>query len=171
MRIISIFVSSLDGKITKSTLPPGKWASEEDQAFFKKALEENSLIVMGSGTFDPDYIKPQQGKLRIVLTRNPERYEQYKEVGQLEFSNEHPKELVSRLEKEGYTQMLLVAGSQVTTAFFEEKLVDELWLTLEPKMFGKGKQILTGEMEIDVKLYNIEQLNQHGTLLLQYEIL
>ena len=168
MKIISVFVSSLDGKITKGERSPSLWASEEDQEFFKKTLEENKCIVMGSGTFDARYIKSQEGKLRIVLTRNPEQYEKHKVSEQLEFSNENPRELAARLEKAGYTQMLLVAGSQVTTAFFKEKLIDELWLTLEPKMFGKGKQILTEEVEISLQLLEYKKLNEQGTMVLKY---
>lgn len=168
MKIISLLVASLDGKITKGDLSPSDWASKEDQEYFKKTLQENNLIVMGSGTFDPHFIKPQGGKLRIILTSHPELRKRYAIAGQIEFTDESPTELITRLEKDGFTQKLLVAGSKVTTDFFKQQLIDELWITIEPELFGAGKHILTEELDVQLELQETKQLNKQGTLLLKY---
>jgi dihydrofolate reductase len=97
---------------------------------------------------------------------------QHEVMGQLEFSNEEPKTLVEQLEKKGFKQMLLVSGRRVATNFFEEKLIDELWLTVEPRIFGIGDPLIDEkEFDIKMKLLSMEKLNDQGTILLKYKIL
>lgn len=178
MKIILVNVSSLDGRFTKWT---GKniyeWSSREDYEFFIKTRAENNLLVMGSATFDhvrkidKAGLKPEKERLRVILTKTPEKYKKFKVPGQMEFSSDSPKNLVKRLEKLGYTQMLLVSGGKVANSFFNEGLVDELWLTLEPQIFGSGKSIASGkDLNIKLKLNSIEKLNKNGTLLLKYTV-
>ncbi len=35
--------------------------------------------------------------------------------------------------------MLVVGGPHVATSFLKAQLIDELWLTIEPKIFGMGE--------------------------------
>lgn len=179
MKIILIDVSSLDGKLTKGHDENiYEWSSPEDFAHFQKTKEENNLLVMGSGTFDKvkdiekARLQAEERRLRIVLTSKPEKYQQYVVPGQLEFSKEKPKQLIERLEKCGYKQLLLVSGGNVATSFFKEKLIDELWLTIEPKIFGKGEPLVQEEQfDITLQLIKHKLLNKQGTLLLKYKIL
>ena len=107
-----------------------------------------------------------------TVAANPEKYKQFAVAGQLEFSDEKPKELIRRLEKQGYGQMLLVGGGKVATSFFEEELIDELWITIEPRIFGIGEPLVAEkEFDINLQLLNYEKLNESGTLLLKYRVI
>jgi len=179
MKIILIDVSSLDGKLTKwKGNDIYEWSSREDFMHFQKVKSENNLIVMGSGTFDKVRdienagLKPEKERLRIIMTAKPEKYRKYSVPGQMEFSDEAPVELVNRLEQQGYKQMLLVSGGKIATSFFKEQLIDELWLTIEPKIFGSGEPLVQeGAFDINLKLLAMQKLNSSGTLLLKYEVL
>ncbi len=171
MKIIFVAVTSLDGKMTRGDSPlVHEWSSDEDAFHFLQTRNEHSLIVMGSGTYD--IVKPlaEKARLRIVLTSKPERYANEMVPGQIEFSKESPAELVERLEDLGYEQMLLVAGQKVTTEFFKENLITEVWLTIEPKIFGAGNALVIERMEVDLQLLSIEKLNEQGTILLKYRV-
>jgi len=178
MKVILIDVSSLDGKLTKwSENNIYKWSSKEDFEHFQKVKSENNLLVMGSGTFEKVKdieiagLKAEKERLRIVLTKNPEKYKQFEVSGQLEFTNEKPKDLLSRFEKLGYKQMLLVSGGKLATSFFEENIIDELWLTIEPKIFGTGEPLVENKnFDINLRLLSIEKLNKQGTIVLKYEV-
>jgi len=129
---------------------------------------------MGSETYEAarKNIKIDGSQLRIILTRNPGRYSANAVPGKLEFSNESPQQLVKQLENKGFKQMLLLGGGTINALFLKESLVDELYLTLEPRIFGKGKTLVReGEFEVLLELMNIKRLNQSGTLLLKYKIL
>lgn len=174
MKIILAIVTSLDGKSTKGSTSPDKWASKEDQNHFSSLISKHNLIVMGKNTYllRKSHLSLSQDKLRVVFTRNPKSFSKDQVNGQLEFTNEPLKKLIKQLESRGYKQMLLVSGASLNSLFFKEKLINEIWLTLEPKIFGEGKGLVDAEnLDINLKLINIEKLNSQGTLLLKYAVL
>lgn len=175
MKIIMVAVSSVNGKITKASNPNIYfWTSKEDSKLFFSLIEENNLIVMGSKTYDAarSVIKLKKNKLRIVLTRDPKKYLNQTLKGILEFTNENPLKLVKKLEDRGYKKMLLVGGSETNTLFLKSKLVNEIYLTLEPRIFGQGQGLIIEEsLEVKLKLVSVKKLNSQGTLLLKYKVL
>lgn len=174
MKVILAIVTSADGKSTKDDLPPNTWASDEDQKFFFSLVKKHNLIVMGKNTYlaSKRNIRLEEDKLRIVLTKNPEEFKKEAVRGQLEFTDESPKALVKRMTEEKFIELLLVSGATLNTAFFKDKLIDELWLTLEPKLFGLGKGLVgMEELEVNLKLLGIKRLNPQGTLLLKYQVI
>lgn len=174
MKIILLMVMTLDGKITHGDSPSiSDWTSKEDQTHFSQFLAGPKLLVMGSNTYlaAKQNMTLQNNKLRVVMTRNPATYVSESVMNQLEFSNASPTQLLQQLEKRGYTEMLLLGGGEINALFFKAKLVNELWLTLEPKIFGKGKPVVgLEELDTNLKLLSSEKLNDQGTLLLHYSI-
>lgn len=166
-------VLSLNGKSTKGDKGPHEWASGEDQQFFFKTLRKSKLTVMGGNSYRiaQSDIKLNPKQLKIVLTRNPEKYIKHQVAGQLEFSDESPLKLVKRLEKKGYKEMLLISGENLNYEFMKSNLITDLWLTIEPKILGKGRGLVAeGDFDIKLKLESIEKLNKRGTLLLKYSL-
>lgn len=172
MKIIMVAVVSANGKLTHGDDPDiYQWTSKEDQDFFFSLVSKSKLIVMGSGTYRAirPKLKVQSEKLRIVLTSSPEKYRDGQIKGQLEFTSETPRQLYDRMIN--HPKMLLVGGSQVYSSFMKEGLVDEIYLTIEPVLFGVGKDLIAkGEVETRLELVSIEKLNKKGTLLLKYKV-
>jgi dihydrofolate reductase len=173
MKTILIFVSSLDGKVTKWGEPNVRsWSSHQDQDYYKKVWNESRLIVMGSSTFNADTFKPSPGHQIIIMTNHLDRYKSFEVPGQMEFTNETPVELNSRFTLRGHQQMLVVGGPHVATSFLKEQLIDELWLTIEPKIFGMGENFATdAKLDINLRLIQSEKVNDQGTLITKYAIL
>lgn len=174
MKITLVMVSSVNGRITKGDDPNiSTWTSKEDSQHFSNMLDEASLIVMGSSTYEAakEVIELQEGKCRIILTRDPKKYVEETVPGQLEFTDESPSVLVERLEKVGYKEMLLAGGGEINKLFFEEHLVNELYLTIEPKLFGKGKLLVQeGDFYHSLELESVRRLNEKGTLLMHFRV-
>lgn len=174
MKAIMVAVSSLNGKLTKNEETDiYKWASKEDAKLFFSLIKRHNLIVMGRETYEAarPIIKLSPKKLRIVLTRNPERFKRLEVKGQLEFTNESPTQLIKRMETKGYKTMLLVGGSVISSLFFKENKIDEVWITLEPYIFGRGKNMVEEiDLDIPLKLISFTELNKKGTLLLKYSV-
>jgi len=173
MKKILIFVSSVDGQITRwGDSPVSKWSSEEDKHYFKKIWDDASLTVMGSGTFNIAPMKPNPKHHLVIMTRTPAKYKDHEVVGQLEFTNKSPAQLVAHYEKEGLRQMLVVGGAHLATSFFKAQLIDELWLTIEPKIFGNGGNFVINEnLDIDLQLISVEKINELGTLITKYAVI
>ncbi len=174
MKITLAMVLSVDGKSTKGSQTDQSWASKEDQKHLQKLISENSLILMGGKTYSSakSHIKSSEGKLRVVLTHEPEKYNDDYIEGQLEFVSGSVIKIVSDLEKRGFKQMLLLSGENLNREFFEENLVDEIYITLEPKIFGSGKGLAANfELDVNLELIEMRKLNEKGTILLRYKVL
>ena len=174
MKVTMVMLSSVDGKTTRgNNQNVYSWSSIEDQKHFFSLIKKNNLIVMGRATYDASrpVIKIEKGKLRIVLTQSPKKYLNQTIKSQLEFTDESPEKLVKRLSLLGYKKMLLVGGATINGLFLKQNLVDELYLTIEPKLFGKGKNIIEGQLlNASLKFVNVKKINTIGTLLLKYYI-
>jgi dihydrofolate reductase len=172
MKTILIFVSTLDSKITKWGDPMIRsWSSKSDQVHFDAIWKDTRVIIMGSGTYKPDPVKPVLKHLFIVLTRHPENYRGSEVPGQLEFTNDPPILLIERFKKSDEDKVLIVGGPQIATLFLKAQLIDELWLTIEPKIFGTGSSFVNDEkLDIELKLLSCEQANEQGTLITKYKV-
>jgi dihydrofolate reductase len=170
-----VMLMTVDGKTTQGDNKNiYTWTSSEDQKHFFSLIKKYNLIVMGRKTFEASrpVIKLEKEKLRVVLTHLPEKYFKESVKGQLEFSNETPKKLAKRMEDLGYKKILLVGGGTINGLFLKENLVDELYLTIEPKIFGLGKNIIEGQLlNKSLRLISVKKLNKAGTLLLRYKII
>ena len=173
MKTILIFVSSLDGKVTKWGEPNVRlWSSHQDQDYYKKVWNESKLIIMGSATFNTDTFNPSPDRQIIIMTSDPSRYKNAMVPGQIEFTSETPVELIARFTDKGYQQMLVVGGPHIATSFLQEQLIDELWLTIEPKIFGMGANFaIDAKLDIDTRLIQYEKVNDQGTLITKYAVL
>ncbi len=173
MKKILVFVSSLDGKITKWGRSPVKeWSSEEDQQYFKKTWSDSEIIVMGSSTYNVAPMKPSPENHLVIMTSTPDKYKDHEVTGQVEFTNQSPAELVAHYEKLGLKQMTVVGGSHIATSFFKAECIDEVWLTIEPKIFGTGGSFVSEEkLNINLELIEMEKVNERGTLITKYAVI
>jgi dihydrofolate reductase len=54
----------------------------------------------------------------------------------------------------------------------KEQLIDELWLTIEPRIFGTGGSFVIEEnLDIKLKLISYEKVNDEGTLITKYGVI
>lgn len=173
MKTILILVSTLDGKITKWGDPMIRsWSSQDDQDYFDAIWNDTRVIIMGSGTYRPAPVKPDSKHLFLVLTRHPDKFKSFEVPGQLEFTNESPLQVIKRIEVGLEEKILIVGGAQIATAFLREQLIDELWLTFEPKIFGIGPGIVIAEkLDIRLNLISCDRVNELGTLMTKYKVL
>lgn len=175
MKVTCVMVMSLDGRITLGDVPgTGAWHSAEDQAFFTDMVAAATCLVMGAETYRVARanMRPDADKLRIVLTRDPAQFADDSKLPGLLFTAAEPGEVLKQAADAGHDEVLLVGGAQTNARFFDANLVNELFVTVEPQLFGSGKS-LVGMLAGPKKLHLLEtrQLNDNGTMLLHYEIL
>jgi len=143
----------------------------EDVKHFSNLVASYNAVVMGRKTYKAMHIRIEPGKLCVVLTRTPEDFSKEEVGGRLEFTKETPVELIARLKKKGYTKLLLIGGGYTNAAFLEAGLVNELYLTIEPFIFGVGAELVSGPaLDTTLNLMDFRKLNSRGTLLLRYRV-
>ena len=173
MRIVLIAAQSLDGFIAKPAQPGTAFTSPEDQAYFRSAMADFEVGVLGAETYrvSRDAIRAQAARrsLRVVLTRSPERYAEDASPGALEFTALPPAALAHELRDRGFRRCALLGGAQAHSLFLAAGLVDEIWLTVEPLLFGGGTPLLAHPTDTRLELLALERLGA-STLLAKYQV-
>ncbi|MEK7097891.1 MAG: dihydrofolate reductase family protein, partial [Patescibacteria group bacterium] len=103
----------------------------------------------------------------IVLTRS---LENKKDKRGLTYLDPNKQSLPRLIKKHGYKKIAILGGTQIYSYCLEKKLIDELYLTVEPISFGHGLPIFATKKQIKWKLKSIKKLNNNGSLLLHYLI-
>ena len=52
----------------------------------------------------------------------------------------------------------------------KHRLISEIILTIEPKIFGTGLSLFAQDLEVDLKLLDFKKLNEN-TLMLKYQVI
>jgi dihydrofolate reductase len=173
MRVVLIAAESLDGFITKHAEPGTAFTSPEDKAYFRAALADFDAGIFGGETYrvSRDFIRNRLTGLRVrlIMTRSPDRYAADAIPGALEFTDAAPAALAARLRARGIQRCALLGGSHVHSLFFAAGLVDEVWLTMEPVLFGGGTPLLAGRADVRLELQAVEKLGA-DVLLLKYGV-
>lgn len=168
MKIMLLAAVTLDGKIARNELHFVDWTSKEDKKLFFDTSKRAGVIILGNNTYKTLPI-PLRGRLHVVLTRTPE--EKASMPGAVEYTDRSPEEIVADLEARGYTEAVLTGGAQINALFLKSKLVDEVWLTVEPLIFGAGIDLFRGvEFDERATLIHVERLNEGGTVHLRYSL-
>lgn len=167
MKLILLMAVTADGKIAKTTDQPATWTSHADKKIFVEETKKAGVIVMGETTYDT-IGKPLSERLNIVMSLEPDKRKNV--PGVLEFTNKPPQELLKDLERRGYTTVILGGGATINGLFLKENLIDEIWLTVEPKIFGSGLALFSNaDVNLNLELLEIKQLDKN-VLQIRYRV-
>ncbi len=169
MKIILMAAISIDGKIAKNKNQKSTdWTSKQDKKIFVQTTKQAGVVIMGRKTYET-IGKPLKQRLNIILTKNPKKYKNI--PNQLEFHNKTPAQIIKYLEQKNYNTAVVCGGSQIYSEFLQQNLVNELYLTIEPKIFGKGINLFADyNLEKNLKLLEYTKLGEN-TIFLKYKIL
>lgn len=156
-----IAAQTADGFIAKDTHHAALWTSKEDKKRFVELTKRAGVVVMGSTTF-ATLPRPLKERVNVVYSRT-KMYEG------AETTQDEPAVLLKKLEGRGFTEVAICGGQQIYTKFLEAKVVDTLYLTIEPKLFGTGIPLFNTSVDYNLKLISQSQ-SENGTLFLEYKI-
>lgn len=181
-QVFIVVATSADGFIAQDTYQASThWTSKEDNDLFHRLTKEAGVVVMGETTYGtiPAKYLPMSDRLNIVyshLTRD-ELVEKFsidpKKVTDdtLRVTSLPQKELVEELQKEGRDKIAICGGSSIYTQFLQSGVVNKLYITVEPIIFGDGIKLFNRVVEQKLKLVKSEQLNNQGSMLMEYDCL
>lgn len=155
---------TVDGKIAKDQKQFTDWTSREDKKLFVEISKAHRVVMMGSNTFKT-FPSPLKDRLNVVFTEeaNPPVQDGVKWV------KGEPAQVLEDLEGMGYRSVLLGGGAFLNSLFLEKRLITEIILTIEPKIFGTGLSLFNKDLDIDLKLIEFKKLNA-DTLMLRYRV-
>lgn len=165
MKVFLIAALSADGFIARSTNELANWTSAEDKKLFVQLTKEAGIMVMGSTTLDT-IGKALPGRRTIVYTTRPDQIT----VDGVEITADEPSILLDKLAKQGAETVAICGGRSIYTLFMKSGLVDELYLTIEPTVFGEGISLFSEPIESKFELLDSKLLNPN-VILLHYSVL
>lgn len=163
-----IVAQTADGFIAKNSAHAADWTSKEDKRRFIEITKRAKVMVMGLNTFQT-FPSPLKDRLHIVYSPEPEAYKNNIE-GVVEYTSVPPDELIKDLESRGFTEVAICGGSTIYTMFIKSGLVDTMYLTTEPILFGEGMSIFKEPLDIKLELINLEKTEQ-GTIFTEYKVI
>lgn len=169
-KFIAIAAMTLDGKIAKDSQHLSTdWTSEEDKIYFRKVLKTCDVVLIGKKTWETAK-EPLSKRNCIVFSRSENQIDQTNQKNPI-FVNPSKTDVKKLISESGYKRVAILGGAQTYAFCLENKMLDELYLTVEPIVFGNGINLFTANSFLDAKfrLVSSERLNPQGTLLLRYK--
>lgn len=162
--IVLFIATSLDGYIAteEETL---EWLFEvegEGDNGFSAFYETTDTVVMGRKTYDwitdqgnmDEY--PYKDRNSYVFTRSPQENTEY-----AQFIHGEPEDFVKQLKQQAGKKIWLVGGGQLVSSFIEKGLIDEMIITVAPKIIGKGIPLFLQRNEkVNLSLKGVQTFNQ-----------
>ena len=178
IRFSILAVGSLDNIIARQAVDNIDWSSQEDKRFLKEFLDQCDLCIMGRKSYELS--KPFMEKRNcVVFTRNlpPIIDSAVSEQSSPILSYVNPEFVNLNLwlsENFSFPKkaVAILGGPEIYRYFISRGWVDDIYLTIEPLIFGTGLSwISPGEhLDIQLRLVSANQLNSQGTLLLHYYV-
>ena len=116
---------------------------------------------MGSHTYE-SIGRPLKERVNIVYSRS-------KSYDGIEVTQKRPEDLLQELKERNFKEVAICGGSQIYSMFMKEGVVDRLYLTIEPILFGKGITLFNEPFRYHLKLESCTQAT-NGALLLEYSV-
>ena len=167
-KYLAIAAITLDGKIAKNSKHVSDWTSKEDKVFMRALLDECDVIIVGNNTYKTA-IKPLSKRNCIVFSKSVNQL--ISKSINLTYINPQKSDLKKLIRAKKYKKIAILGGAQTYSYCLQNNLLDELYLTIEPIVFGQGINLFANNYQPNkkFKLVSATKLNKHGTVLLHYQ--
>jgi len=167
MKIILYMAMTINGFIAKED-DDTSWISQEEWGSYSLAVRRAGCLVVGRRTYH-------------ILTKQPE-FIDFKDiklvvVSQNDLTTISPNHLVARSPKEAlellndFKEVIVAGGGALNTSFMSENLIDEIYLDVEPIVFGKGIRLFKkSDFEAKLRLVETKKLS-NDEIQLHYQVL
>ncbi len=165
MKVTLIMAMTADGKIARHSAHYPDWTGREDKRMFKRLTLEAGVVIMGSRTYET-IGRPLPGRLNVVMTRRPERFQK---APNLRLTADLPETILTQLAAQGHHTAALTGGATINALFARARLIDEMIITIIPKVFGQGLSMFSEPVVQDLELLDTHIL-EPGVLVLHYKL-
>ncbi len=163
-KVVLFIATSLDGYIATKE-ESLEWLFEvegEGDNGIAAFYDTTDTVIMGRKTYD--WIKeqddsadePYSDRLSYVFTRTPRE-----NSGHTQFITEDPASFVKQLKQEEGQKIWLVGGGELIASFIQAGLLDEIIVTIAPKLIGAGIPLfLQRDSQMNLRLRGVQTFNQ-----------
>ncbi|MBI2597952.1 MAG: dihydrofolate reductase [Candidatus Diapherotrites archaeon] len=158
---------TIDGFIARFPGHKSDWTSKEDKAHLHKMEKAADVLLLGRASFEVAKKKLSK-KNCLVLSRKVNGIR--KKTKNLTFLNPKSVDVKKFVKDCGYKKICVLGGRAAYNYCLKKNLLDEIFVTIEPIVFGKGIPMF--DSAVKTKTFTLvlaKKLNAKGTLLLHYK--
>jgi dihydrofolate reductase len=163
---VSIYIATSANGFISNTRNAPDWLSNEYGQGLYSICEKTKAVIMGRTTYDilaPDHLPLKNEGTTVVLTKNKQAKADNKTVT---FTQNTPGEIVKMLSEKFHKEAVIIGGAMTMGQFMNAGLVNDIYLIVEPVMFGRGLSLLTGVTnEFKLNLLEVTKLNRNSVQL------
>ena len=164
MKVVLYMAITANGYIAKENNET-PWSDEEWESFSEKVKKIKNLVV-GRKTFEimeqEEEFQKIDNPFTVIVSNQKENNSN--------FVNS-PEQAINLLKEKGFSEILVAGGGKLNSSFMQKGLVDEIYLDIEPFLFGKGiKLFAENDFETKLELLETKQLSKN-VIQLHYKIL
>ena len=146
------------------------WSKEEWESFFSKVKEAKN-IVLGRKTFE---MMKSNGNLAeigdIFIVVVSDKIKNKSDDTNCLFVNS-PGQAVESLKEKGFVEAFVAGGGILNSSFMKQGLVDEIYLDIEPFVFGDGVRLFSeNDFEENLELLAMKKLSKN-VIQLHYRVI
>ena len=166
MKVILYMATTANGYIAKKNHET-PWSEEEWESYADMVNSVGNIII-GWDTYeimkDDQEFQKIGNPFTVVLT-----HKKIESSSNFAFVNS-PSEALELLKNKGFKETLIAGGSKLNSSFFKENLIDEMYLDIEPFIFGSGINLFSDiDFDTKLKLLKTKHLSDE-TIQLHYSI-
>jgi len=170
MKVTLYMAITINGFIAKENDDTG-FVSEIEWRSFRNMIKNAGNMIIGSRTYEimreGEEFKGLEDIRILVVSENAD----FKTIANNHSVAKSPKDALAILEKEGFDKALVAGGGTLNASFMAENLIDEIYLDVEPVIFGRGIRLFReNNFEAKLKLLEIKKLSGNE-IQLHYQVL
>lgn len=152
---------SINGMIAKNSEDNLSWTGSEDKKWFAAVSREAGVIIMGNKAFK-QINRPLTGRLIKVMVLPGEEGENVE--NQVEYTSKKPVEVIEELKNRGYEKVIIGGGAMINSLYLKANLIDEIWLSVIPVVFGGGVNLVANDLQAEkqLELIGTEKIGENG---------
>ncbi len=148
------------------------WTSKEDWDGFHAMCRKTGNTIIGRRTYD--MVKKEGTQLgdvlTVVLTHDAALLSQ--KSPNTVFTDKPLNDVIVMLKEKGFKEVLIAGGGILNSAFLKEGLIDEVYIDIEPTIFGRGIPLFAdGDFAPRLKLLEVKTLTNRQTIQLHYKVI
>jgi len=166
MKVILYMATTVNGYISKENNET-PW-SEEEWLSFSKFVKDTKNIIVGKNTYEimieSNEFKKIGNPFTVIVSKKDFVHNSNFAIAK------SPKEALKILKEKHFAKALVAGGGMLNSSFMKEKLIDEIYLDVEPLVFGKGIKLFSdNNFEAKLELIKTKKLSKN-TIQLHYRI-
>jgi dihydrofolate reductase len=165
MKLTLMMAMTADGFIAKSSGHFPDWTGKADKQLFVSVTKRAGAVIMGSKTFDT-IGAPLHKRLNVIVSRNKNRISRW---NNLIYTHQDPEEILNDLTERGFSEAILAGGATINSLFAAKNLIDEILVTVCPRIFGQGLSLFSTPIDMKLDLLEHSLLEDH-TMLMRYSV-